>query len=475
MLPRSQKLIGRRLHILVWEVEMPKRIGIGLAVLPTSAQCLEVDGGHACVSRLICLETAQISSDSPATEHVLLEELFRLAEISSQKLDMSLKNFFMGPPLLGAQGCDGFIVFFRMYPTSPMTKDRLPPCLLSFLCIVPLASCNIMSMVGPQKGGIVNGEHPYKLISIKSRADLPRGATTGVVGQIPAPIRGNSYSDKVRSRDSLQFTITDLSEQSPFFSKGSNVGPLEVPEDGFVSIPYVGQLQVLDLSLAQIAADLNNKLKPISNTAQANVARTARIPRTANVIGEVKKSGAMPLEQANLSSIDLLAAAGGASSDDFLYTYTLRRNKHDYTFDYEYFRQHAFPVEEGDLLTVTKDTLRHFYVMGAIMKTTTVPFPVAAPTLADAIGAASGLDEQRSDPSGVFVFRKGNPDLVYTLNLKDPACILLSQRFAIRGEDIIYVTEAPLARWNRLISQLLPTSTAAFNLSRLNKAGSLSN
>lgn len=354
-----------------------------------------------------------------------------------------------------------------------MTKDRLPLCLLSFLCILPLASCNIMSMVGPQKGGIVNGEHPYRLISIKSRADLPAGSNTRTAGQIPVSLLGSSYSDKIRSRDSLQFTIADVSEQSPFFTKGSNVGPLEVPEDGLVSIPYVGEIQVIGLSLAQVASDLNVKLKPVSNTAQANVARTSRIPRTANVIGEVKKSGAIALEKDNLTSIDLLAAAGGAASDDFLYKYTLRRNNQDYTSDYEYFRQHPFPVEEGDLLTVTKDTLRHFYVMGAIMKTKTVPFPVASPTLADAIGAASGLDELRSDPSGVFVFRKGNPDLVYTLNLKDPAGILLSQRFVIRGEDIVYVTEAPLARWNRLISQIVPTSLAAFNISRLGRTGNL--
>lgn len=356
-----------------------------------------------------------------------------------------------------------------MYPTSPTTKDRLPTCLLSFLCLLPLASCNIMSDPGPQKGRIEDNNQPYTLISIKSRADLPAQGHSVEAGLIPAAVRGNSYSDKVRSRDSLQFVITDLTEQSPFFSKGSNIGPLEVPEDGRVSIPYVGEIQVMDRSLAQISADLNKKLKPISSTAQANVSRTARIPRTANVIGEVKSPGSIPLERSNLTSLDLLAASGGPAADDYLYKYTLRRNGHDYAFDYQDFRQHAFPVEEGDLLSVTKDTVKHFYVMGAINKTSTVPFPVAAPTLADALGAATGLDEQRSDASGVFVFRKGEPDKVYTIDLKDPASVLLTQRFAIRGEDIVYVTEAPLTRWNRLISQLVPTSTAAYNLSRISK------
>jgi len=99
-----------------------------------------------------------------------------------------------------------------------------------------------------------------------------------------------------------------------------------------------------------------------------------------------------------------------------------------------------------------------------------VPFPVPAPSLADALGAAAGLDERRSDPSGVFVFRKGEPDVVYTIDMKDPASLLLTQRFAIRGEDIIYVTEAPLVRWSRLIQQILPLSQlsqAAYNLDRI--------
>ena len=118
-------------------------------------------------------------------------------------------------------------------------------------------------------------------------------------------------------------------------------------------------------------------------------------------------------------------------------------------------------------MSVNTDTTNRFYVMGAINKPTTVPFPVPAPTLADALGAATGLDERRSDPSGVFVFRKGEPDLVYTINLKDPGSMLLTQRFAIRGEDIVYVTEAPLVRWNRLISQIAPLSQTVYYLDRI--------
>ncbi len=353
---------------------------------------------------------------------------------------------------------------------------QFPACFLGFLSIflVSLSSCSYMSQTGPQKGKIEAGEPSYRLIPVNSRADLPSPGRNYGSGQRPPKVKGNGYSDKIRERDVLRFVITDVTEFSPFYTKGNpfTYGPVEVPEDGIVSIPYVGDLHVTNRTLAQISSELSEKLKPVSNTAEAGVTRSSRIPHTANVLGEVKNPGPVPLERANISSLDLLAASGGPREAEHLYKYTLRRNNHDYIFDYQGFRQRAFPVEEDDLLTVSTDLSNRFYVMGAINRPTVVAFPVPSPSLADALGAAAGLDERRSDPAGVFVFRKGEPDVVYTINLKDPASLLLTQRFAIRGEDIVYVTEAPLVRWSRLIQQILPISQltqSAYYLNRINQ------
>jgi protein involved in polysaccharide export with SLBB domain len=353
-----------------------------------------------------------------------------------------------------------------------MTHYRFTLSIINLVILLPLASCAFMSQPGPQKSAIEGNQPSYNLIDIHSRKDLPDADTNFGLGRTPPRIKGSAYSDKVRARDSLRFIITDLTEQSPFYTRGEpfSFGPVEVPEDGRVNIPYVGELEVIGKDLADISSQLDGRLKPISKSAQASVGRANRIPHTANVIGEVKNPGPVPLEKDQITSLDLLAVSGGSVNADHLYNYTLRRNGQDYTFDYQGFRKNPFPIEEGDLLSVSSDTSHRFYVMGAINKPMTVPFPVPSPTLADAIGAASGFDERRSDPSGVFIFRKGNPDTVYTLNLKDPASVLLTQRFSIRGEDIVYVTEAPLTRWSRLISQLLPVtqlSQAAYNFDRI--------
>jgi polysaccharide export outer membrane protein len=357
-----------------------------------------------------------------------------------------------------------------------MTIDRLPTRLLGFLSLLQFASCSYMSQVGPQKSAIEeDGQQGYELIEVNSRADIPAGGRSYGQADVPPAVHGGGYSDKIRPRDSLNFVITDLTELSPFYNPRGEpfaYGPVEVPEDGTISVPYLGQIQVNGRTMADVSRELNDKAIPVSSTAQVNVSRAKRIERTANVIGEVKRPGPIPLERQGITSMDLLAASGGPTESEHLYKYILRRSGRDYAFDYLGFRQHAFPVETGDLLTVTSDVANRFYVMGAIKKATTVPFPVPSPTLADALGAASGFDERRSDPSGVFIFRKGNPDQIFTLNLKEPGALFLTQRFPIRGEDLVYVTEAPLARWNRLLMQLLPytqLTRAAYDLDRISR------
>jgi polysaccharide export outer membrane protein len=319
-----------------------------------------------------------------------------------------------------------------------------------------------VSQTGPLKDAIETGSPSYQLIAIHSQGDLPPKSRFYGSAQLPARLQGEAYSDRIRVRDTLNFIVTDLAEESPFFTRERmyNYGPVEVPEEGRVSIPYVGEIQVIDRTLAEVSADLSEKIRPVSGTARASVVRTGRIPRIANIIGEVRQPGPVPLERAGITSIDALAASGGTKGAEHLYTYTLRRGGRDYHLDYVGFRKNAFPMEEGDLLNVSTDNFNRFHVMGAINRPTTFAFPVPEPTLADALGAAAGLDERRSDPSGIFVFRSGNPNTIYTFDIKNPALIHLTQRFPIQGDDIVYVTEAPLARWNRTISQFFPTAVA---------------
>ena len=56
---------------------------------------------------------------------------------------------------------------------------------------------------------------------------------------------------------------------------------------------------------------------------------------------------------------------------------------------------------------------------------------------------------------------------VYHMDLTSIADFGLANQFKMRSNDIVYVDASGLARWQRVVNQIIPFSNALYNLDRL--------
>ena len=108
--------------------------------------------------------------------------------------------------------------------------------------------------------------------------------------------------------------------------------------------------------------------------------------------------------------------------------------------------------------------------MGEAGKNQSLPMRDQGMTLSDALGESLGLNPLSASRTKIYVVRS-NPNHpmteIYHLNLTSIGDFGLANQFKMRSNDIIYVDASGLARWQRVVNQIIPFSNALYNLDRL--------
>ena len=301
---------------------------------------------------------------------------------------------------------------------------------------------------------------------------------------VPAEIdlSDDDYHYLVGPGDVLQITVWDHPELTiPAGSlRSSEESGNWIHNDGTIFYPYVGIVEVAGLRVTEIRDLITQRLSRYIENPQVDVSVAAFRHKKIYVTGEVDQPGLFPVTNVPTRLIDAIGEAGGLTTAADWSSVVLTRKGKDYRLSLRDIYQYGNTsqnvlLQPNDVINVNPVTDAKVFVLGEVGRASSLEMGRNGLSLAEALAENGGLDQRQSDASGVFVFRKAPEDAehgidIYQLNAKDAAALVLADSFRLQERDIVYVTAAPLAKWNRVLSLILPSVSALYLGSRTEEA-----
>jgi polysaccharide export outer membrane protein len=376
---------------------------------------------------------------------------------------------------------------------------------VSLACLaaaVGLTACSGLPNDGPSTSAVVHSAEGAQAQSAPSPSQYVLvDLTPSVVTQLAvAPkdslrsVFGDDVSpdiNKIQPGDFVSVTLWDVSATdllantatvgaaptsggvpSPSLAQGASVPDQIVAADGTITIPFAGRIAVAGLTSDAAASAIESSLRRKAVKPQAIVSITHDNADTVTVTGDDIKDGAVQLAPNSDRLLDAIAASGGALSPTYQTQVKLVRNGRQSTASLQNIL--ADPTENihlypHDILVVSKNS-NFFTAVGAVGTPSQIQFAYERVSLAQAMGLAGGLQDQRADAKGVFVFRfetremaakvcgacaTGAADqvpIVYRLDLERPQSLFVAQDFYVQNHDVVFVSNAPKAQLQKMLS-----------------------
>ena len=305
-----------------------------------------------------------------------------------------------------------------------------------------------------------------ELVSAASARPLPPAADMeGLFTAKPGPYR-------IGPQDVLLATVWDHPEITlPMGPNRTDASSgILVDEDGYFFFPYAGKIRATGLTPSELRDVLTTRLSTTLRNPQVDVKVLAYRSQKIYVGGEVRNPAVYTVTDVPFTLSEAVNRAGGflATADDT--RLLLTRGTHSWTLNFRDIigagakLPGQIILRDGDSLQVPNVADTPVYLMGEVTRPGTIPMIHGSMSLARAISEAGGLLTTSADATSIYVVRSAgtakNVD-VFHLDARNPASMVLADKFALNPHDVVYVDAGSLVRFSRVMNMILPTISAA--------------
>lgn len=273
------------------------------------------------------------------------------------------------------------------------------------------------------------------------------------------------YMYRIAPQDVLRITVWNQPELTNPAGTTTELSGRVVNADGSLYFPFVGNLQVAGKTVVEVREMITAGLSRVIRSPQVDVSILQYRGLRVYVAGEVRAPGSQAINDVPPDVTEMLARAGGLTAEADLQGATVTRGAQVLNLDlqalyYEGQQRENLRLVNGDVLYVPERRASRVFMTGELIRPTSLPMPRGRLSLADALSEAGGLNPISANAGQVFVIRgETERPRVFHLNAASPEALLLADRFDLKPRDVVYVDVAPVVRWSRLVSNILPSAS----------------
>jgi len=267
-----------------------------------------------------------------------------------------------------------------------------------------------------------------------------------------------------------------------------------VQDDGAIAIPNVGRVRVADMTIEDAEAALFRRFVEAGVEPSFTMEIAEFRSRRVEVTGAVAAPSIVPIGLTRLNLNEAIISAGGLTTPDPEFAaIQLYRDGQSYEIPastlFSSPRVQEYPLKAGDRIIVRStydpsrvradigerrsifnnelglDTVErdYVYLAGEVATQTRLPLPFERrANLADVLFGEGGFSTTSGSPRHIYVLR-GSPNpaefgglTAYQLDAENAGNLIVATRFEMRPNDIVFIAEQPVTRWNRAVSLVIP-------------------